>query len=210
MPLCVSALVGEICAAVSSGASGSHECQVLGDQRELRLDIGCAGRATHVYVRVALGRTPWIQPRKGVVQPSFNATYAAYGDAPVVRAPLEQATINALYTVELCAADVPVHAGADRPLRRPPADARWFHGADGLGDMGYPPPRRKPHVDHAVDAIISNVHAHPGLEIVTLGPLTNIAHAIQRDSRIAQSVSRCVVMGGNPCCEGKLQSIPPE
>jgi purine nucleosidase len=52
---------------------------------------------------------------------------------------LGQATENALYTVELCgAADVPVFAGADRPLVREPAHAQWFHGADGFGNRQYP------------------------------------------------------------------------
>src|SRR5437016_14664524 len=48
--------------------------------------------------------------------------------------PLQQATENALYTVELCGADVPVYSGADRPLSREPAYADWFHGADGFGN----------------------------------------------------------------------------
>lgn len=118
--------------------------------------------------------------------------------------PLSQAVTNALYTVEQCGADVPVFAGADRPLRRPPEHARWFHGRDGMGDMNYPAPRRRHHTDHAVDALIQTIRAHPGIEIVTLGPLTNIAHAIERDAAVIGNVSRCVVMGGNPCCEGNV------
>src|SRR5215218_1352547 len=55
--------------------------------------------------------------------------------------PLGRATANALYTLELCgaAADVPVFAGANRPLVRGPAHAEWFHGADGFGNQNYPP-----------------------------------------------------------------------
>ena len=55
--------------------------------------------------------------------------------------PLEQATENALYTVELCgrAADVPVFMGADRPLVRERAHAQWFHGEDGFGNQNYAP-----------------------------------------------------------------------
>ena len=55
---------------------------------------------------------------------------------------LEQATRNALYTAEIAGADVPVYAGAAAPLIRRHEDASWFHGRDGLGDRGYPPPRR--------------------------------------------------------------------
>src|SRR5688572_27712130 len=118
--------------------------------------------------------------------------------------PLEQGVINALYTCELCGADVPVYAGADRPLRREPAHAQWFHGKDGFGDMNYPPPTRVPERGNAIDAIIETERANPGLELVTLGPLTNVALALQREPGIAKNVARCVVMGGNPCCEGNV------
>jgi len=50
-----------------------------------------------------------------------------------------QATRNALYTVELCDVDVPVHRGCDRPLLVESRYATWFYGGDGLGDRGYPP-----------------------------------------------------------------------
>ena len=118
--------------------------------------------------------------------------------------PLEQGVINALYTCELCGVNVPVYAGADRPLRRDPAHAQWFHGKDGFGDMNYPAPTRAPEPGNAVDAMIETVRANPGIELVTLGPLTNVALALQREPGIAKDVARCVVMGGNPCCEGNV------
>ena len=117
---------------------------------------------------------------------------------------VDQATRNALYTVELCGALTPVFAGARQPLKRPYANATWFHGEDGLGDHGYPEPRAKPQHGHAVDAIIGAIHANPGIVLVTLGPLTNMALAITKDPSIAHQVSRCVVMGGAPCCEGNV------
>ncbi|MEA2733951.1 MAG: hypothetical protein QOE14_402, partial [Humisphaera sp.] len=116
--------------------------------------------------------------------------------------PLEQATRNALYTGEICGSDVPIFAGADRPLLRETAHAEWFHGKDGLGDQNYPPPKRRAESQHAVDAIIETVDKNPGLTLVTLGPLTNIALALARDPSIAKKIARCVIMGGNPCCEG--------
>jgi purine nucleosidase len=118
--------------------------------------------------------------------------------------PLEQATRNALYTVELCRSDVPVFAGSDAPLRRSLTTADWFHGKDGLGDHGYAPSRRRAEPTHGADAIIETVRANPGIEIVTLGPLTNLAVALSRDSQLAASVSRCIIMGGAPCCEGNV------
>jgi purine nucleosidase len=117
---------------------------------------------------------------------------------------VEQSTRNALYTVELCGADVPVYAGAEKPLLRAYQNATWFHGRDGLGDHGYPPPRRPTGKLHAVDAIIEAIEANPGLVIVTLAPLTNLALALAKKPAIADKVGRCVVMGGAPCCEGNV------
>jgi len=117
---------------------------------------------------------------------------------------VQQSTRNALYTVELCGADVPVYTGAEKPLLRRYENATWFHGRDGLGDHGYPPPRRAPGKLHAVDAIIEAIEANPGLVIVTLAPLTNLALALTKKPDIAAKVGRCVVMGGAPCCEGNV------
>ena len=117
---------------------------------------------------------------------------------------VQQSTRNALYTVELCGADVPVYTGAEKPLLRRYENATWFHGRDGLGDHGYPPPSRSPGRLHAVDAIIEAIEANPGLVIVTLAPLTNLALALAKKPDIAAKVGRCVVMGGAPCCEGNV------
>ncbi len=117
---------------------------------------------------------------------------------------VQQSTRNALYTVELCGADVPVYAGADKPLERVYENATWFHGCDGLGEHGYPPPRKSPGKLHAADAIIEAVEANSGLVLITLAPLTNVALALAKRPDIAKKVSRCVVMGGAPCCEGNV------
>ncbi|HMD39421.1 MAG TPA: nucleoside hydrolase [Candidatus Acidoferrum sp.] len=117
---------------------------------------------------------------------------------------VQQAARNALYTAELCGSQVPVFVGAEKPLKRAHAPADWFHGRDGLGDHGYPPPRRAPEKQNALDAIIDTIESHPGLTIVTLGPLTNVALALQKRPSIVAKVSRCVVMGGAPCCEGNV------
>ena len=118
--------------------------------------------------------------------------------------PVQQASRNALYTAQLCGSDVPVFTGAEKPLKRAHLSADWFHGKDGLGDHGYPEPRRAPERQSATHAIIEKIEAHPGLVMVTLGPLTNVALALQKRPEIAGKVSRCVVMGGAPCCEGNV------
>lgn len=120
--------------------------------------------------------------------------------------PLEQGIMNALYFTELCEADVPVYAGADRPLLREYVSADWFHGADGLGDWGdrYTPRHKQAESRHAVDAIIEAARLSPDLVIVTLGPLTNLALAIRKAPDIAERVARCVVMGGAACTNGNV------
>lgn len=111
--------------------------------------------------------------------------------------PVDQATRNALTVVERCGADVPVYRGLHRPLLRPPSDATFFHGQDGMGDLNLPPPRRQPAAEHAVDALIRVIGAHAGaITLVTLGPLSNIAAALIRAPEIARQVAQCYVMGG--------------
>lgn len=117
---------------------------------------------------------------------------------------VEQATRNALYTAELCGADTPVFQGAGKPLARPLLTAEWFHGRDGLGDHGYPAARRGAEKQHAVEAIVTIVRSNPGILLVTLGPLTNIALALAQAPDLVGNVGRCVIMGGAPCCEGNV------
>ncbi len=115
-----------------------------------------------------------------------------------------QGSRNARYTVELCGRSVPVYEGARRPLVREPFPATFFHGEDGLGDQGYPPPRTPPAPGHAVSAIIETVRAHPGVTLVTLGPLTNLALALRQAPDLTEKVGRCVVMGGVACQVGNV------
>jgi purine nucleosidase len=97
-----------------------------------------------------------------------------------------------------------VFTGAAAPLMRPHEDAAWFHGRDGLGDHGYRPVARTPEDGFAVDAMVRIIQANPGIEVITLGPLTNLALALAQSPGLAAHVGRCVVMGGAPCCEGNV------
>lgn len=110
--------------------------------------------------------------------------------------PLKQASINARYTVELCGKETPVYEGVSKPLIREYYDAQFFHGPDGMGGMFYPAPKRPAQPGHAVDALVETIKANPGIILVTLGPLTNVALAVARAPEIVANVSRCVVMGG--------------
>jgi purine nucleosidase len=117
---------------------------------------------------------------------------------------VEQATKNALYTAQMAGNTPPVYVGADRPLMREKEHAEWFHGRDGMGDMYYPSADKSAESKHAVPAIIDVVKANPGIVMVTLGPLTNIALAVSQAPEIVRNVSRCIVMGGSACTVGNV------
>ena len=111
--------------------------------------------------------------------------------------PLSSALQNALYTREICGReDVPIYAGAARPLMFELGTAQHVHGTDGMGDIGLPLSGRTPDEGHGVDALLQASQDHAGdLTLVTLGPLTNIALAIHRDPAIVDRINRVVVMG---------------
>jgi purine nucleosidase len=91
---------------------------------------------------------------------------------------------------------VPVHAGEAAPLELALETAQHVHGVDGMGDIGLDLARRDPSGTHAVDALLEASHEHAGtLTLVTLGPLTNIARAVDRDPTLPDRIARCVVMG---------------
>ena len=131
--------------------------------------------------------------------------------------PLDQAVQNALYTRELCGSDVPVFVGADRPLVIPLETAQHVHGRDGMGDIGLPLSGRSADPGHAVEALLAASHDHAGdLVLLTLGPLTNIALALQQDPDLPSRIARCVTMGAaadhignmNPVAEFNMWADP--
>lgn len=116
-----------------------------------------------------------------------------------------QATRNALYTLQVCGCDCPVYTGAAAPLQRKAAEAQWFHGADGMGNMNYPLAQREADGINAAATLVELFNANPNeLILVTLGPLTNIAQALQQDPSIAGRVKHCYVMGGAACTNGNV------
>ena len=119
--------------------------------------------------------------------------------------PVEQGSINARYTIELCGKSTPVYVGADKPLKKKREHAEWFHGPDGMGGMNYPPPKEKAQDGSAVDVLIEKFKEKPGeITLVTLGPLTNIALAINKDPSIVSCIKNIVVMGGASCSVGNV------
>lgn len=129
-----------------------------------------------------------------------EAITVVFGNVPVA-----QGSLNARYTVELCGADTPVYEGIEKPLLREPHFAYFFHGADGMGEMNYPAPKRLPAAGHAVSELIRRFGQSPGeITLVTLGPLTNIATALRLEPRLAGWVKECYIMGGAACTVGNI------
>ncbi|PHZ83893.1 nucleoside hydrolase [Paremcibacter congregatus] len=122
--------------------------------------------------------------------------------------PLSQAVQNALFVRELCGASVSVYAGAHRPLVRPLKTAQHIHGNDGMGNIGLALSGRTPDDGHAVQALINAANIYEGeLELVTLGPLTNIALALSLAPEIANKIKHCTIMGGTSDYYGNLTAV---
>jgi purine nucleosidase len=109
-----------------------------------------------------------------------------------------QATLNALRVLEVCGLDaVPVAVGAERPLVRDLQLATHVHGHDGLGNTTLPLPHGKPTGESAVDQLLRLARTHPGeLDLLAVGPLTNLALGLQRDPLLLTRFRTVVIMGG--------------
>lgn len=109
---------------------------------------------------------------------------------------LDQAAKNALAVLELIGCDAPVYLGAKAPLSGEEKECFSVYGADGMGDAGLIHPRGKPREKDAIEFILETVGANPGeVEIVALGPATNLALAIQKDRETMRRVKRIWSMG---------------
>src|SRR5262252_1198489 len=113
--------------------------------------------------------------------------------------PLELTLPNALRMVEIAnRTDIPVAAGARVPLARRLVTAEYAHGKNGLGGTVFPEPKTKPVGIQAAMLIREIVRKYPGeVTRITLGPLTNIATALEIDSELARMVPGLVMMGGS-------------
>ncbi len=119
--------------------------------------------------------------------------------------PVEQGSKNARFVIEQCGARVPVYHGCQQPLSRTPAIADWFHGRDGMGNMNYPDPSLIPETTPAPVELITRLSSNPGqIDLITLGPLTNIATALALEPKLASWVHHCYVMGGAACTVGNV------
>ena len=117
----------------------------------------------------------------------------------------DQQVQNALITVEAAgrSGEVPVHLGARVPMARP-----WYaasaHG-DGKGNHDFPIPVQQPSEEGAAEAIARIARENPGeIDIVAIGPLTNIATAVLLDRHLPSNVRQLWIMGG---CDNSVGNV---
>ena len=113
--------------------------------------------------------------------------------------PLELTAKNARIVCELAGrSDIPVYAGCDRPMGRQLVTAEHVHGETGMNGPTLPDPQTRLQDMHAVDFIIETLRREPSKSVTLcpLGPLTNVATALQRAPDIASRIKRIVLMGG--------------
>ncbi len=112
---------------------------------------------------------------------------------------IDVATRNALVLTEMTGDPVPVARGADRPVVQEPMDVAWeVHGHEGFGDIPPIVPAGKPTGETAAQYLCKMVNEHPGeITLCPVGPLTNLALALEMDPAIATKVKQVVVMGGS-------------
>ncbi|AES60051.2 putative inosine nucleosidase [Medicago truncatula] len=118
------------------------------------------------------------------------------------------ATRNALHLLEVAGrTDIPVAEGSHVTLTKGTKlrIADFVHGADGLGNQNFPPPNGKPIEESAASFLVNQAKANPGkITVVALGPLTNIALAIQMDPEFAKNIGQIVLLGGSFAVNGNV------
>lgn len=119
--------------------------------------------------------------------------------------PLEMTARNACKLAELGGRpELPVYAGCDKPLTREQSNTGGseIHGQDCLGDIGLPEAKKGAEARHAVDYILDTLRGNPAgtITILALGPMTNLAQAVQKDSEAFGRAAAIYSMGGSVLC----------
>ena len=111
---------------------------------------------------------------------------------------VDQVTRNVFRILDVAGrSDIPVYKGNGKPLMREHDNCEEFHGDDGLGNLGFKEVPGTVKEEHAVDFLIRKVREEKGeITLVPIGPLTNIAQAVQKDPEFTENVKELVIMGG--------------
>ena len=112
-------------------------------------------------------------------------------------APLADTSRNALALTELAGWRTPVHGGAAAPLNGKPLHATHVHGETGLGGAGLPEPTRSLASRDAIGFLLETSKRVDGLWVVAIGPLTNLALALEKDPDFAGRIAGISIMGGS-------------
>ena len=117
-----------------------------------------------------------------------------------------KATRNALYLLEQAGIEIPVAEGLHRPRIGPPfPPTSAVHGAEGFGTLAVPTPQRRALVETAPEYLVRMARAHQGeLLLCPIGPLTNIAAAMELDPSFCSKLKGMVVMGGSLRAGGNI------
>ncbi|MCV2403233.1 nucleoside hydrolase [Marinomonas sp. C2222] len=127
-----------------------------------------------------------------------------YGNVPV-----EVSTRNAVTLTEIAKVDVPVAMGVSVPSQiKPRPFPDFVHGEDGFGNINWPAPKGKAIDKSAAQFIVDTVRENPGeVTIVALGPLGNLAKALEIDPEVADLVDEVVLMGGTAIEYGNVSPV---
>ncbi|MBN1062772.1 nucleoside hydrolase [Clostridium botulinum] len=97
---------------------------------------------------------------------------------------------------ELGRLDIPVYLGDGEPLVRELITAEYTHGEDGLGETFLPKVKEVNYKEGAVDFILDSLRKEDELSIIAIGPLTNIAKALEKDKETTRKMKELILMGG--------------
>jgi len=125
---------------------------------------------------------------------------------------VDRATENCLISIEMAGTYAPpVYKGLDRPIIREIIEEEKnydVHGYDGMGDIGLAPPKLKAEDEHAVDFLIRYIEANPDeLELVTIGPVTNLAWVAHRSPETLKKLKRIYMMMGTGAWFGNVNGL---
>lgn len=150
--------------------------------------------------RVIIDTDPGVDDALALLLAMRSPELKIEGITPVAgNVPLELGLPNALRMVEIAGrTEIPVAAGAKVPLLRRLVTATYAHGENGLGGAVFPEPKLAPIALPAAEFIRETVRKFPGeVTLLTLGPLTNIATALNSEPGLASQVQGLVMMGGS-------------
>lgn len=124
-------------------------------------------------------------------------------------APVDIGVDNAFKVLERCdRLDIPVYRGSEAPLKRSYVSAQDTHGMDGLGESGINRQSTVQPQEKTAETFLADFFAKKRtVGVLTLGPLTNIAYAIQLNPKLGQHIQRFVTMGGTYKSHGNCSPV---